>query len=87
MREKKGVAGDYNAKKMRDNPTQRMSDRETIDAALAGAEFELDPFPVGTVMTLPMVAVGTSPPASFMARAVAERSAKPTEGGLYLNTE
>jgi len=64
-----------------------MPDREIRDTARAGAEFELDSDPVATATTLPIVAVGTSPPGSFIARAVSERSAKPTEGGLYLNTE
>jgi len=79
--------GDYNAKKRRDNPTQRIPDGEVIETALAGAEFELVPLPVATAITLPMVPVGTSPPGEFMALAVSERSAKPTEAGLYLNTE
>jgi len=64
-----------------------MPDCEIKDRAWAGAEFGLFPFPVATAMTLPIVAVGTLPPGTFMARAVAESSAKPTEGGLYLNTE
>lgn len=62
-------------------------DLDATDTARAGAEFDLVPLPVATAMTLPMVAVGTLPPGAFMARAVFERSANPTEGGLYLNTE
>lgn len=57
------------------------------DKARAGAELVFLPPPVAVAMTLPMVAEGTFPPARFMAKAVAESSAKPTEGGLYLNTE
>jgi len=70
-----------------DSPTARIPDREIKDKVRAAAELEFLPLPVAVATTLPMVAEGTLPPALFMAKAVAERSAKPTEGGLYLNTE
>lgn len=42
---------------------------------------------VALAETVPMVAEGALPEAPFIASAVADSCAKPTAGGLYLNTE